>query len=858
MNVPIPRIAAVIVMAASLMLASCGGGGGGGGKSGDLTATDLVLIDVSVADLDGVPLNEWIDFEFSEELDPNSVRPDTIQIREGPNYGKQVPGFFRVGIVEEGKNGRFVRFYPRLPTVDTLADGGLQPGTPYRITLPGAPKVETVRNYTGDRLVNETSVNFQTALAGSKDLFTDNFLDEYIPGISPGVTFVNPPDGALDVSSDVQIVATFTRRPLNPATVNATNITLTMVSRMDKLTGQIRVWNRPIPGIPVLEQGFDRVTVTFVPRFPLSDEALYRLHIDRRVQDLVGNDVAPLDTEFTIIDEPFKESALTLNFTANEKVSPLNFMDKDETTASWDEAIESCLVALFTVAGGMGTSGDLTPTANETHTPTNTPGVEIGVYEDGVFYDVFNFRKIDIPQGVTVRFQGNYTSSRRGLTDSNNHALKIMALFPINIEGVLNVSGGNGDNAETNTSNSALPYGYGGIAGPGGGHGANCYTGASPNVGSSVPAMDGVSPSNGSDGGDGGYFDSGAQASYMYAGGGGGGAGARTPGLPGEKGGFSSTGYFGLGGLGGQALGGNLERSPHYGGAGGGAGTMAYVWTSWQQYRNAGAGGGGGGGAVTLQSGASITVSSTGKIMSDGGTGGDCATTFYLYYGGAGGGGSGGSVKLRSTTGITLEPGATISVAGGAGGAFKGTYSWYAGGRGGRGGDGWIRMESPNPKDEIKGINTAQLTYSTPSVGTFFPIGGGAPSIGQTNWLNLGVFDPEMLEWKPLEDKSDYLGTGGDTITYYVQMADEDTAEPGTPDLSAMDLSDADGDGATDDPKAGMTDIMSEWVEVSNIRSLNSNGYQFIRIRIVFQLDNKQEFTDVLPYVDWFRVSFRY
>jgi hypothetical protein len=78
MNVPRLRLAAVLAVAASLMLASCGGGGGGGGKSGDLTATDLVLIDVSVADFDGVPLNEWIDFEFSEELDPDSVRPDTI------------------------------------------------------------------------------------------------------------------------------------------------------------------------------------------------------------------------------------------------------------------------------------------------------------------------------------------------------------------------------------------------------------------------------------------------------------------------------------------------------------------------------------------------------------------------------------------------------------------------------------------------------------------------------------------------------------------------------------------------------------------------------------------------------------
>mgnify|MGYP000561990192 CR=1 FL=1 len=55
-----------------------------------------------------------------------------------------------------------------------------------------------------------------------------------------------------------------------------------------------------------------------------------------------------------------------------KEIAPLSYMDKDETTASWDEAIPDALVALFTVAGGMGTSGDLTPLANETRTPDNS------------------------------------------------------------------------------------------------------------------------------------------------------------------------------------------------------------------------------------------------------------------------------------------------------------------------------------------------------------------------------------------------------------------------------------------------------------------------------------------------------
>ena len=79
-----PRNTALILtVCATLFIAGCGGGGGGG-ADGKKTAAKLALIDISVADFNGVALNEIIKFEFSEQLQPDSVRPDTIQIREGP------------------------------------------------------------------------------------------------------------------------------------------------------------------------------------------------------------------------------------------------------------------------------------------------------------------------------------------------------------------------------------------------------------------------------------------------------------------------------------------------------------------------------------------------------------------------------------------------------------------------------------------------------------------------------------------------------------------------------------------------------------------------------------------------------
>ena len=57
--------------------------------------------------------------------------------------------------------------------------------------------------------------------------------------------------------------------------------------------------NLPVSGITRLEQSREQVTVTFVPDAPLADDATYELQVDRRVTDLVGNDVAAFASQFT-------------------------------------------------------------------------------------------------------------------------------------------------------------------------------------------------------------------------------------------------------------------------------------------------------------------------------------------------------------------------------------------------------------------------------------------------------------------------------------------------------------------------------------------------------------------------------
>ena len=307
----------------------------------------------------------------------------------------------------------------------------------------------------------------------------------------------------------------------------------------------------------------------------------------------------------------------------------------------------------------------------------------------------------------------------------------------------------------------------------------------------------------------------------------------------------------------------NFERRPNVGGAGGGAGGKGfydyYYYTTsstskTQYYGGSGAGGGGGGGVI-VQGAGDVTLATSGRVLSDGGDGGQ-AMKYYAYGAGAGGGGAGGSVKLVATGQVHLEPGATISVRGGQGGIFSGTYTYYFPGPGGDGGDGYIRFEAIEDENSpgtplVNGVSNANLSYGPPSLGTFAPEGGGAPSVAVTKWLNLGVYDPVMM--KP--STTDIVATiYNDTMTIEVQMATEDPAELGSPNLSGLDLTDSDGDGQHDDTTDPTT--LSEWTRLSDVANLNGLHYQFIRVRVTFQLDASQQASHPLPFLDSLTIPF--
>jgi hypothetical protein len=852
---------------AGILLASVAagcGGGSGGGSDPQYGAHDLYVVDMDLDGLDGVSLNTPLQIEFSDYLLPPSVRHDTIQIRLGPRYGIQSFGDFKV-------SGNMVTFYPQLPAKADLSDSGFKPQSQYKISVIGYPQVDHVASYTGKPLVRSFVGAFATAASTSLNLFT---TDSYRDNPPPTVQFTNPPDvlpvspwtkvgGAVDVPTDAEMQVIFNRVPLAPSTITATNISLTMISRLGIPQ------TRPIQGTPTVEQSFEGTTVRFVPSFPLADQAHYILRIENRVTDLTGSfDVAdnakrtalrtlaeggltdpdslalkafaiahPEEVDprvFLILstrDEPTKDLTLFLNFDGTDvDQSGGNGLDKNFTTAQFNNVVPGSVAAGFTAAGGNGTLGDLIP-ASSTTLSTNSPSAVNGA---------FNFRTVDIKAGITLTVTGTLPGS-------------ILALTKMSVAGIIGATGTKGDDGESAYSTSTLPLEKGGAPGPGGGIGGDCYTGTTTYQG--VAGNPGVTAAN--SGGKGGNPGKASTGSSMSVGGGGGGGGHQYAGSNGLNGNYSSSSWNGVGGTGG-GTGGILPTSAatsdgtlfYQKGVGGGGGASGgnHFYSTWRS--SAGAGGGGGGGLL-LKSAGDITFTNTGQVVAKGGAGGLAGQ--YYYTGGGGGGGAGGAVAIYAN-GSLVVTGARVDTSGGIGGAPN--SGGYAGG-GGAGGGGYIELEDAD--GVITGVTGAGAGTFTPDyyTGKFDPTGTATdpPSVFTSTWFNTGVFDPILQTFNPLDfTEQNYPFC---TIKYEMQMAIEDSASFGHANTTSItsstgvssDLNKASQWAVFKDPALGIQDITS---------LMNDHHYQFYRIRISFTLKDGQKRNDPVPYVDRLRFRIKY
>jgi len=138
-------LSATAVAALGVSAVSCGGAGRDG-------AGNLVLVSFNLPNIAGVPLNQPLIFQFSDNVDPSSVTPDTIQVVGSPSFT-----FERIVV-----DGNLVAELPFIPNFEDYSDSGLAPAKTYTVFLPIFPAVNTVRSTVGRPLVQAESFSFTT------------------------------------------------------------------------------------------------------------------------------------------------------------------------------------------------------------------------------------------------------------------------------------------------------------------------------------------------------------------------------------------------------------------------------------------------------------------------------------------------------------------------------------------------------------------------------------------------------------------------------------------------------------------------------------------------------------------------
>ena len=307
-------------------------------------------------------------------------------------------------------------------------------------------------------------------------------------------------------------------------------------------------------------------------------------------------------------------------------------------------------------SGSTGADGALAPNVDTT----------VALPSDGVL----NYSSIDIPVGVTVRFERN----------TLNTPVTLLVSGDVNVFGSINLSGEHAADSFGAGSGNVADDGLPGLGGPGGFPGGRGGE-PDPSVAAGSPriAMAGIGPG-------GGRPQTGVLNNLSNCWGGGG-------------------SFATLGATSSNSACGNATPAPTYGsvdilplvGGSGGAGGNGADGLG-------GSGGGGGGGALLLAVSGTLTV--TGSILANGGHGGDIGQNFASAgTGTVGGGGSGGSIRLVATN---ITGNGTISALGARTGSYINVPTR------GSAGDGRIRLEAESNTRTAQ--TTPPFTSATPGL----------------------------------------------------------------------------------------------------------------------------------------------
>lgn len=908
----------VLTIAVALLATSCGAGGGGVNDG----ATGPALVTFMQTGVDTVQLNQDLEFRFSEPVDPGTVGPGSIQIREGPAYGATVPGEFRT-------EGEQVLFTPDLPSHCDYTDSGLKPGTTYRVTLAATPSSVAVRDLSGKPLIDTSVHEFSTRPESDPDLFADQ-----IPGQAPYVQASSPEDRtpAALLSETPTIVVTFSEN-LDPCSLILGNsIRIAAYERgdpglfldgpgtgksgfdpvVDQADDDPYTWGANgtplvpevlIPASVALTQTRDVTQVTVTPlagAFP--ENALIVLDLTNEIRDLGGSPLAPRSISFTVENLNGSDLALEIPY---DGTTPINGA---ATTVDVDTPRSPNLAQAWLSFSGDGDNGP------DPVTLPSWPVLDAGGNfvtcdfreNDGVLDDLIVDGIVELNTGETPIepscLNGSDGSTAvvwelNNLTVTANGILRFRGVNPaillvrnevqVMTGGQIQIDGADGENShDWNAVNSNARDG--GNARAGGGDGGDTLS-AQQAMSGTVQSDDGVagygSPDYETEGGQGagqgGSTSSTSSSPCNYtkgAQGGGGGAHAEAGSDAGLVQPTGSTWRSATTGHGGAVYAtDDSMQLPSAGSGGGGGGSEASTAGSDE---SSGGGGGAGGGFLGIAAGGDIRI--YGLIDAGGGHGGrggwDPDGNCNGANSGGGGGGAGGGIRLISAGAIDVT-GATLTAAGGIAGASGGSRGGTTGQNSPLAGDGASgRIVLEDFDGLITGLGTGNITpgegqpgfYRAPFDSLRF-VTGGTEGTATTLPLPLGtILEPGTVLFEPVLETDLALGIpagaspGPDAAAFVIEVRGYDGFADGTVDETSATGWFVVGyarDSGIENAPVWRSEQAPPGFEVDPAGGVGIAGVNqkvFIEVRTWFRMADDTAATQPGPYVDWMRLRYSF
>jgi len=280
--------------------------------------------------------NQIVIFQFSEDVDPNTVSPSSIRFRT-PS-GEQPVGEFFV-------NGKQVEFVPTLSISGGQTFFGFSAGETYTLTIPGGDSQTAVVRSTSGKPFERTLLCTMTASLGIVDF----------NGVAPAATLIVPTASQLtSAPRDTDIVLEFNEMIDATPFLSGTQSPVLFSVRRTRvgLSGEREC--DPNSNLQTLagtqqldfDAGRGVSILSFRPSQILPGNICVEIAVTDGVQDLSGRPAQPQSLSFLTVVVPLSDFAITETF-ADE-----TFLDTDSSAAQWAGG-----TATFFRIGGDGRHG---------------------------------------------------------------------------------------------------------------------------------------------------------------------------------------------------------------------------------------------------------------------------------------------------------------------------------------------------------------------------------------------------------------------------------------------------------------------------------------------------------------------